>query len=120
MLNNLKERADFQTNEYVLAEIEEVLREKFYARHGLRTRLFLLLGTANVSVLPNPSMHEAAAASKIISEKDAPILAGALKRSDYLLTLDNEFFGAKVVGLAEEKRLIIMKPKDFIQKLREF
>jgi len=119
ILNTFKDRADFQTSEYVFAEIDEVLKHKFFGRIDMRTKLFLILGTTNVTVLPNRPKREVMRLKKYISEKDAPILASALKESDYLLTLDNEFFNDKIMRLASNKRLSILKPKDFIEIFRK-
>ncbi len=119
ILNNLGEKVDLQTNEYVLKEIEDVLQNKFSHKSDMRTQLFLLLGTADVNILPNRPKPEITEAKKYISEKDAPILAAALANSDYLLTLDNEFFGEKIVEMAESKGLRILKPKGLIELLRQ-
>ena len=115
ILNTFRDRVDFQTSEYVFAEIDEVLKHKFFGRIDMRTKLFLILGTTNVAVLPNRPKREVMQLKKYISEKDAPILASALKESYYLLTLDNEFFNDKIMRLASNKRLSILKPKDFIE-----
>lgn len=64
-------------------------------------------------MLPNPSKDALSRLKKIISEKDAPILAAA-EGSDYLLTLDNEFFGERIAAYARSKNFLIVKPKDLI------
>lgn len=68
-------------------------------------------------MVSNPATREVRATEDIISKKDAPILASALAHSDYLLTLDNEFFKDAIVDVAEKKKLIIVKPGDLIRKL---
>ena len=108
----------FQTNEYVLAETQEILRTKFIDRPALVSDLFLLLGVAGVVVLSDPSKRDVTAAAKAISLNDAPILASALKSSDYLVTLDNEFLTAPVLALAHQQSLKIMKPGDFLNQFR--
>lgn len=118
ILNNFKDQMGFQTNEYVLGEIEDVLQNKFPNRTDMRTRLFLLLGTTDVVVLPNRPKPEVVKLHKFVSKKDAPILASALAGSDYLLTLDNEFFKENIIELAESKDLAILKPKGMIEILR--
>lgn len=119
ILNTFQVQADFCTNEYVLGEIEDLLQNKFAHKSNMRTKLFLLLGTANVTILSNRPKPEVTRLKKYISEKDAPILASALAESNYLLTLDNEFFGEKIITLAESKKLVILKPKGFIEIFRK-
>ena len=109
----------FQINEYVLAETQEILRTKFADRPSIVTDLFLLLGIADVTVLPDPPKRDVLAAAKVISQNDAPILASALPSSDYLVTLDNEFLTGRVLAKALEKSLLIMKPKEFLERLRQ-
>jgi putative PIN family toxin of toxin-antitoxin system len=116
ILRSSRGQLDLRTNEYVLNEIQEVLKDKFPYRNDLQTKLFLLLGTANIAVLPNRPRPEVKKLKRYISEKDSPILASALKGNDFLITLDNEFFGNAVIKFSAEKNLIILKPKDFIEK----
>ena len=119
ILNQLKDMCIFQTNEYVFLEIQEILRTKFI-KHPLLTNYFLvLLGTAGVVMLPNPPKSNVLRAHESISLNDAPILAAALLSSDYLLTLDNEFFNHRVSSFVAKNNLIISKPKEFIEKMRE-
>ena len=115
ILNNWKDDFEFQTNEYGLGEIQRVLKEKFAKQATLQSQLFLLLGTATVVILPNPTKRERDRSAQYISLIDAPILASALTHSDYLLTLDNEFFEKDVMELAEKNSLAIWKPKEFIE-----
>lgn len=100
-----------------MEEIKEVLQSKFTHRTELRTKLFLILGIADVNILPNPPKQDLTKLKKYISQKDAPILASALRHSDYLLTLDNEFFKENITRLAAKKNLVILKPKGFIEIL---
>ena len=109
------ERFRFQTNEHVHAEVQEVLSNKLKDKTHLPTALFLLLGIAGVETVPNPSKSELALIAKIISKKDRPILASAMAQSDFLLTLDNEFFTPSVIEAAEKQDLKILKPGDFIR-----
>ena len=119
ILNNLADKVNFKTNNYVLGEIDDVLDRKFAGQDNLYSTLFLLLSVAKVTVLPSPPKHLLAKLTKIISEKDTPILANALKNSDILLTLDNEFFGEKITELANKRSLKIFKPKDLIEFLKQ-
>jgi len=118
ILNELRESFIFQTNEYALEEIQEILKSKFAKKPEMQNQLFLLLGISKVMVLQNPAKHQVLTLKKVISLNDTPILASAVKHSDYLLTLDNEFFKSSVLELAKKKPLTILKPKDFIEKHR--
>lgn len=119
ILNNLADKVIFKTNNYVLEEINDVLNEKFSGQNNLHSTLYLLLGIAKIVVLSNPSKSSLAKFTKVISKKDAPILAGAIEYCNCLITLDNEFFNQKVIGRAKLKNLQIFKPKDFILKFSE-
>jgi hypothetical protein len=77
-----------------------------------------MLGIAKMIILPNPDKYEVQAAAKFISVIDAPILASSLTHSDYLITLDNEFLSDKILEFAGKQSLIILKPKEFIEKFR--
>jgi predicted nucleic acid-binding protein len=108
----------FQINEYVLAETQEILRSKFRDRPILMTELFLLLGIAGISVLPNPSRRDVMRAAEVAPQNDAPILASALRSSDYLITLDNGFFTEPILAQGHDKSLTIAKPGDLLEQLR--
>jgi len=107
----------FQINEYVLAEIQEVLESKLSSQVPQSVDLFLLLGVAEVQTISNPSKQELRSVIRLISRKDAPVLVSAMNESDYLLTLDNEFFKPDVIHAAKERELVILKPGDLIQML---
>ena len=107
----------FQINEYVLAEIQEVLESKLSSQVPQSVDLFLLLGVAEVQTISNPSKQELRSVIRLISRKDAPVLVSAMNESDYLLTLDNEFFKPDVIYAAKERELVILKPRDLIQML---
>ena len=114
ILTSLTDKCEFQTSEYGLREIQKALVNKFFRQPSLPSQLFLLLGTARVFTLPSPSRQERDRAAKYISASDAPILASAMKHSDFLLTLDKGFFNARVVTAAEKAGLNILTPKEFI------
>src|SRR3989344_1233740 len=118
ILNNWKEDFEFQTNEYGLNETQRVLKDKFANKPSFQSQLFLLLGTATIVILPNPTKKERDYFAQYISLIDAPILASAIQHSDYLLTLDNEFLKSDVTELAEKNSLAICKPKEFIERFR--
>ncbi len=118
IINTWKDSFELQTNEYGLSEIQKTLKNKFADQPSLQSQLFLILGTSKISILPSPSKKEENQAAKYISQIDAPILASALKHSDYLITLDNEFFKADIISLATKSSLTILKPKGFIESFR--
>jgi predicted nucleic acid-binding protein len=109
----------FQINKYSLDEIQNILGSKFAGQPELKTKLFLLLGITQVKILDNPPKKQIIEMIKHISENDTPILASALKHSDYLITLDNEFLEPEIVEMAKKKSLIILKPKEFIETYRK-
>ena len=113
-LTQLHERFAFHINEYVLAEVQQIIQTKFQDQPQLASNLFLLLGLAGVLVSTDPSKREVLSAARLISKNDAPILASAIVNSDYLLTLDNEFLKPHITKEAKEKGLSILKPGDFI------
>ncbi len=118
VLTRLKGRCEFYINEYVLSETMRVLDTKFSSGLDLKGKLFLLMGASGVRVLPNPTAWEVAAYVRVIEKEDAPILASAVQHTQFLLTLDNDFLQTKVTGLAEERGLIILKPRELIQHFR--
>ena len=119
IINTLKDDFELQTNEYGLKEIQRILKGKFADQPSLQSQLFLILGTSKINILPNLAKREEKQAEKYISKIDAPILAGALKHSDYLITLDNEFLKPEITGLVSKKSLTISKPKEFIENFRK-
>ena len=118
ILTTLSQYFYFQINEYVLEEVREIIKTKFSDRQNMQTLLYLWLGVCPIVVSENPTEKKVKEISKFISINDAPILASALKHSDYLLTLDNEFFGEKILSLANKKSLQILKPKELIETLK--
>ena len=117
ILTQMRDGFSFHINEYVFAEVGEVLKTKFAAQSHLQKNLFLLLGLANVSTISSPSKLDVRRAAKVISKDDAPILASALVHCDYLITLDKEFFNPSVLANAKKKGLSILTPGSFIQQL---
>jgi len=119
IIEHCKNDFAFQINQYSLDEIQDILGSKFAGQPELKTQLFLLLGIARVKILPNPSKKQVLEMTKYISENDTPILASALKHSDYLITLDNEFLKPDIVEMAKKKSLTILKPKEFVETHRK-
>ncbi len=116
ILDTLRERVKFSINEYVYREVLLVIVKKFSHVPGMESRFFLMLGWANISVLPYPSVNQIGNLRNIIVKDDTPILAGAIAQahSDYLLTLDNDFFAPTVITYAKKYNLCILKPKELI------
>jgi predicted nucleic acid-binding protein len=114
ILTQLNDLCEFQTNEYVLEEVQRILGFKFSSKPELKTTLFLILGSASIQVFSNRPIKDLRSFTKIINKEDAPILASAIKYGSYLLTLDNDFFQKRVLYFAHQKGLIILKPREFI------
>ena len=53
---------------------------------------------------------------EMIRKKDAPILASAFSNSNHLLTLDNDFLNEKIRNFARKNNILILTPKEFIEK----
>lgn len=119
ILEKFKDKFEFHINRYILDEILDVLNRKFGDNEILKDRLFLLLGLADVKILSDIPKNKLKSLTKLLSEKDAPILASALENSSYLITLDNDFLKEGVLEFAKTKGLIILKPREFIEKLRK-
>lgn len=117
LLSQCSEILDFRISEYVFEEVRRSLETKFSGQSALISSLFLIMGTAGIETISNPTTREVRAAETVISKKDAPILASALAHNDYLLTLDNEFFKTEVVDAAQARGLVILKPGDLIHFL---
>jgi len=115
ILTQFKDKFCFQINNYVLEEILEVLTKKFSSRKELKSNLFFLLGLTKIEILSNPAKFSLKSLSKVINQKDAPILASSLKNSNYLLTLDKDFLNEKIRSFAKENNLLIFTPKEFIK-----
>lgn len=118
ILNNCYYRLRLCINEYVLSEIKEICSTKFKKNKGLISQLFLLIGLAQIEILPNPPRLSVQKLFGSISRNDAPILVSALENCDYLLTLDKEFLNDKVTMVARKKRLIILTPKEFLDIIK--
>ena len=117
LLSQQSDVLDLRINEYVFEEVRRSLEVKFNDQPTLVSNLFLILGAASIEMISNPTTREVRATEAIISKKDAPVLASALTHSDYLLTLDNEFFKPAIIGTAKQKMLVILKPGDLIKLL---
>lgn len=119
ILNQLKHDYQFQINDYVLREILEVLDKKLSSHKELKNHFFLLLGLAKIQILANPPESLVKKIYKFISKEDAPILASAILRSNYLITLDKEFLKDNIRNFANENSVIIVTPKEFLETYRK-
>ena len=117
ILTRLKDRFVLQINHYALNETLEVLDQKFSARPDLKNTLFLLLGVGKVQIFNNPQLLQLKSFPKIVDEDDLPILASAILKSDYLITLDKDFLESKVKKFAQLKNTEIVRPQEFITKI---
>ena len=118
ILNSLKDGFEFFINEYVLEEAIRVLDDKFHQKEDYKNKLFLLIGLASIKIVLNPPAKQVKKLTRILNEKDCPILASAIKHCSYLITLDNDFLSREVAEFSLKKKLMILKPKDFIQIVR--
>ena len=118
ILTSLKDTYEFKINEYVLEETSRVLDVKFASAPGLKSRLFLLLGTAEIKILQDPSPAALRLLAKIINPEDAPILASALRESRYLITLDEDFLVDQVRNFAKRQHLAVVRPREFLERHR--
>ena len=115
ILFHRKDAYQFQINEYVFEELLGVINEKFSSRRSdLLIRLSLILAVANIQILANPSKSSLRSLREVINQEDAPILASALRHSDYLLTLDHDFFKKEVKEFVKKRGFIICAPKEFL------
>lgn len=112
LLHRAKE-VELVISEYVL---EEIKRSSFYRSHVFALRLTNLLFT-DLKVLPYPSRSSVKSAAKVISEKDAPILASAKQaKVNTLVTWDKEFLSKKVESFLGSP---IYLPGDFLKQYRK-
>lgn len=98
--------------------MQEIGKKKFSSRVHFINHFLFWVGANPIKVIENLPKKEVLKLARFISANDAPILASALNYSDYLLTLDNEFFNENITALAEKESLIIVKPEELIETLR--
>lgn len=109
-----RDRFGFFINEHVLKETTRIIADKLDSE--LTTEdFFRLAKTIKLKIVLNPLPSALENLIGIIEEDDRPILASALERADYLLTLDNHFFSSTVFEHALTHNLHILKPKEFIE-----
>ena len=97
----------------VLIEAERNIKAKLGEEDLLR--FYQLLGSVDFTVEPPVSAREVADYSHLIEEKDAHVLAAAVRSgAQFLLTLDTRHFMTERLGKAD-LRLIIVTPGHFIK-----
>jgi predicted nucleic acid-binding protein len=97
----------------VLIEAERNIKAKLGEEDLLR--FYQFLGTVDFTVEPPVSAREVADYSHLIEEKDAHVLAAAVRSSaQFLLTLDTRHFMTERLSKAD-LGLIIVTPSHFIQ-----
>ena len=119
ILSHYRDHLKFFINDYVLREALVVISRKFSVRAGLSSKLFFLIGYARVEVLSDPSSTAVKKASRVVEEEDAPILAGAVEKCDYLLTLDKGFLKESAQKFAGRRRCKIIVPRELVLNLRQ-
>jgi putative PIN family toxin of toxin-antitoxin system len=103
-------------SEFILKELLDVVERKF---PNLLMRFFEILTLGEISIVNNPNKKDLKQLKNLVEEKDAPILASAIKEKvNFLLTLDKGFLNQKVINFASKHKLKILMPKDFINYLK--
>jgi len=118
VISQLHRRHTFTVNEYVLDEVQTVVKEKFAYDPALMKSFFRIVSLGRFEVARDPRDALVQEARLVINPEDAPILAGAVQTQGVLLTLDNHFFTDEALSFSKSKGLSILKPGDFIQSSR--
>ncbi|MBZ0287500.1 MAG: PIN domain-containing protein [Anaerolineae bacterium] len=99
----------------VLDETERNLRKKSPGKVPLLTTL---IGVLEPEIIEDLTPEEVAAAAEYTVQKDAPIVAAAIKaRPDYLVTYDHKDL-LDPPEVAEKSGLAIVRPETVIRQLR--
>ena len=113
LLETYRNIYDFLINEHILKETLRIMADKLDSE--LTTEdFFRLAKLIRLKVVMNPPPQVLAVLADVIEKDDQAILASALERADFLLTLDNHFFSEAVSHFISTRTLQILKPKDFI------
>lgn len=103
------------TSQLVLREAELNMGEKM-SRDAL-LRFYRLLGGTPLEVAEPPTKEEIPRFSRVISERDAHVLAAGFKaRADFILTLDRQHFMRPEVSKAVVP-IMILTPGEFLKRL---
>jgi len=107
-------RVRLVTSKRVLVEAVRNTRQKLPAEALLR--LYQYIGILPLRIVAAPTEEEIARVSETVAEKDAHLLAAALKaRANVLITLDRRHLLTPEVRMAS--RLVIQMPGEFLQEL---
>jgi predicted nucleic acid-binding protein len=105
-------RVRLLASKQVLLEAEHNIRRKLPSEALLR--FYQYLGTLPLRIVAAATAEEIAQAAEVVAEKDAHVLAAALKaRADALLTLDRKHLLAPAVRAASATA--IQTPGEFLQ-----
>ena len=101
------------TGRFNLREIERTLKTRMPGLLAVYRKYLPLL---NLKVIPLPSPQEVGAFAQTIADKDAPVLASAIKgKADFLVTGDKRHFQRLRTG--KDYPLRIVTPAEFVDKI---
>ncbi len=96
----------------VVGEVKRNVAQKLNQKGKQRLNVYLLQAKLK---LTTPTEEEVIECKKYINEKDAPILAGAIKsKAHYFVTLDIDFMAKTITNVV--KPMAIVTPKRFLKK----
>jgi putative PIN family toxin of toxin-antitoxin system len=101
------------TGQYNIIEIERNLKKKLPDAIPVYRKYFPAI---NLEIVPLPAQEAVNKLSKLISGKDAPVLASAIScKADYLVTGDKKDFSKP--GLKDKYGFRILSPSEFIEEI---
>ncbi len=112
------EKIHLVTTRYVLEEASRNIKKKMNNKYSF----FSSLITSGIfTVVEEPPMKLIQEVQKVIKEKDAPVLAGAVfAGADILCTLDREdFFTKKVENWCKKLGIKLLIPGEFLEDWRK-
>jgi len=97
---------------YVLSEIKRNAVQKYNQTEKQRLNFYIL--QSHLSIVDNSTMEEIKMCQEVINQKDAPILATAMKsKVDYLITFNTkDFLLPEIKDFV--KPLVILTPRDLV------
>ena len=105
-------------NTFVSTEVIGEARKNVKLKIGEtgKKRLSHYIKLADMRLVPSPSTEEIAGCEQFINEKDAPILAAALRsQADFIVSLDRKHFLQPEV-IKSSKPKLVLTPGDFVLK----
>lgn len=101
---------------YVLSEIKRNAEQKLDQLSKQRLNFYIL--QSDLNIVDNPTLEEVKICQKVMNQKDAPILAAAVKnKANYLITFNTkDFLLPKVKDFV--KSLTILTPRNFIMLIK--